>query len=80
MEAALFPSIWPESFSYVVQEIMLMGLPFVCFDLGAPAERVRKSAYKDVVIAHDVSSDSMMNALDALFSRKYGIHILQKSS
>lgn len=80
VEAALFPSIWPETFSYVVQEIMLMGLPFVCFDLGAPAERVRKSAYKDVVIAHDVSSDSMMNALDALFSRKYGIHILQKSS
>jgi glycosyltransferase involved in cell wall biosynthesis len=37
----LLPSIWPETFSYVAQEIMVMGYPLAVFDLGAPAERVR---------------------------------------
>jgi glycosyltransferase involved in cell wall biosynthesis len=34
------PSMWPETFSYTTAESMLMGLPLVCFDLGAPARRV----------------------------------------
>lgn len=37
----LFPSIWPETFSYVVQEVIQCEIPLACFDLGAPAERVR---------------------------------------
>jgi glycosyltransferase involved in cell wall biosynthesis len=36
-----FTSIWPETFSFVVAEVMSLGLPIICFDLGAPAERVR---------------------------------------
>jgi FkbM family methyltransferase len=36
-----FPAIWPETFSYVTAECMAMGLPIACFDLGAPAERIR---------------------------------------
>ncbi|MGY6259071.1 glycosyltransferase [Paraburkholderia caledonica] len=36
-----FTSIWPETFSFVVAEVMSLGLPIVCFDLGAPAERVK---------------------------------------
>ena len=36
----LLPSIWPETFSYVTQELISMQVPLVCFDLGAPAERV----------------------------------------
>src|SRR5262249_42166479 len=35
-----FPSIWPETFSYVVGEMMALGLPVVAFDIGAPAERL----------------------------------------
>jgi GT2 family glycosyltransferase len=38
----LFPSIWPETFSYVTEEIMAMKMPVVCFNLGAPADRVKK--------------------------------------
>jgi glycosyltransferase involved in cell wall biosynthesis len=41
--------VWPETFSYVTEEAMDMGLPIACFDLGAPAERVRGYA-KGVVI------------------------------
>lgn len=37
----LFPSICPETFSYVVAELIALDVPVVCFDLGAPAERVR---------------------------------------
>lgn len=36
----LFPSIWPETFSYVVQELMDMNLPVASFNFGAPAERL----------------------------------------
>lgn len=38
----LIPSIWPETFSYTTEEIMLMNMPIAVFDMGAPAERVRK--------------------------------------
>ncbi|GAB4255525.1 MAG: hypothetical protein Kow0065_03600 [Methylomicrobium sp.] len=37
----LFPSIAPETFSYVVQEMKLLDLPIVAFDLGAQAEYLR---------------------------------------
>ena len=37
----LFPSIWPETYSYVVAEMTALELPVVAFDLGAPAERLR---------------------------------------
>lgn len=42
VNVCLFPSIWPETFSYVCEELMQMGLPVVAFDLGAPAERLRR--------------------------------------
>ena len=35
-----FPSIWPETFSFVVQELIHMNLPIASFNLGAPAERL----------------------------------------
>lgn len=34
------PSICPETFSYVTQELILLNMPVACFDLGAPAERL----------------------------------------
>ena len=33
-------SIWPETFSYVTQELMMLGLPLACFDIGAPRDRI----------------------------------------
>lgn len=35
-------SIWPETFSYTTEEIMTMKFPIMSFDLGAPAERIKK--------------------------------------
>jgi len=38
----LFPSVGPETFSYVTEEIMVMKMPIACFNLGAPADTVKK--------------------------------------
>lgn len=35
------PSICPETFSFVAEEVMALGLPLAAFDIGAPAERIR---------------------------------------
>lgn len=42
VNVVLFPSIWPETFSYVTTEVMSMGLPILAFDIGAPAERIAR--------------------------------------
>ncbi|MER9952316.1 glycosyltransferase [Mesorhizobium sp. M0047] len=41
---ALFASVWPETYSFVVAELQAMGVPIVAFDLGAPAERLQGEA------------------------------------
>ena len=48
----LIPSICPETFSYTTQEIMMMEMPLMVFDLGAPAERV-KDYEKGIVLKKD---------------------------
>jgi glycosyltransferase involved in cell wall biosynthesis len=47
----LIPSICPETFSYTTQEIMMMQMPLMVFDVGAPAERV-KSYEKGYIVPH----------------------------
>jgi glycosyltransferase involved in cell wall biosynthesis len=44
VNVAFLPSIWPETFSFVLDESMLLSLPIVSFDLGAQAERTRNYA------------------------------------
>jgi glycosyltransferase involved in cell wall biosynthesis len=57
----LFPSIWPETFSYVVAEMMAMRLPIVAFDLGAPAERLR--GYPLARLVAKVDADAVLDAM-----------------
>jgi glycosyltransferase involved in cell wall biosynthesis len=57
----LLPSICPETFSYVTEEIITMEMPLVCFDLGAPASRVRRYSYGEVAKSADAQG-----ALDAI--------------
>lgn len=49
-----FPSICPETFSYVTEEMILLGLPVVAFDLGAPGERLR--AYGKARLCRETSA------------------------
>ncbi len=60
----LFHSIWPETFSYVCEELMQFGVPLACFDLGAPAERV--AAYHSGLVIGDADRES--NLLDTLIA------------
>ncbi len=56
-----FPSICPETFSYVVEEMVRLQLPIVAFDLGAPAERLR--SYDNARLCAEVSADAALDTL-----------------
>ena len=47
-------SIWPETFSYTTQEVIEMGMPVACFDIGAQAERV--SRYSKGLVISEVNA------------------------
>lgn len=42
VSCVLFPSLCPETFSYLVSELIAMDLPVICFDYGAQAEKIRE--------------------------------------
>lgn len=65
----LFPSIWPETFSYVVQELMELDLPVACYSLGAPAERISK--YAKGMILEDMSASTTLDNLILFHQRIY---------
>ncbi len=45
---AIVPSLCPETFSYLISELIAMDIPIACFNYGAQAEKVRKY-YKGIV-------------------------------
>jgi FkbM family methyltransferase len=65
----LFPSIWPETFSYVCEELMRLEVPLAVYDIGAPAERV--ASYGRGLILRDADAKETMNSLIA-FHNKLG--------
>jgi len=58
---AFFPSVCPETFSYVTEEMIRLELPIVAFDLGAPGERLR--AYSKGRLCAEVSAESALSTL-----------------
>ena len=75
----LFPSIWPETFSYVTGELMAMELPIVAFDLGAPAERLKH--YDNAALVEEVSASALVPALYRMHRRQQDqyVHSNRKS-
>ena len=61
----LIPSVCPETFSYTTQEIMMMDMPLMVFNLGAPAERVKE--YVDGVV---LEKDYVENIIQYITTRK----------
>lgn len=47
--AALFLSVWPETFSYTLSEAWRTGLHPIALDIGAPAERIRETGHGTLV-------------------------------
>lgn len=67
----LFPSICPETFSYVVQELMELHCPVACFDLGAPAERLRN--YSKGLILREQGASVVLDALIEFHRKIYSL-------
>ena len=58
---AFFPSVCPETFSYVTEEMIRLELPIVAFDLGAPGERLK--GYANGRLCPEVSAESALSTL-----------------
>ncbi len=59
-------SVWPETFSYTTSEVRLAGYPVMCFDIGAPAERVNN---KNLVIK-EISVDAVLDKLKEILKHR----------
>jgi glycosyltransferase involved in cell wall biosynthesis len=71
----LFPSICPETFSYVIEEAMLLRMPIVAFDLGAPGERLRDYDRGRLASAIDAGAalSAMIRLHDELAAREAAV-------
>lgn len=67
ISTVLFPSICPETFSYTVSELIHVGVPVACFNLGAQAEKV--SAYKYGEIIKENSNEAILAALKSAYEK-----------
>lgn len=65
----LFPSICPETFSYVVQELMDMNLPVASFNFGAPAERL--SSYPKGLVLDSMDPGGVLDNLISFHRKIY---------
>ncbi|MCA3176395.1 MAG: glycosyltransferase [Burkholderiales bacterium] len=65
----LFPSIWPETFSYVVEEMMTMSLPVASFNLGAPAERLEN--YQKGLLLNSTDPATVLDDLISFHRKSY---------
>ncbi len=64
--AILFTSIWPETFSYVISEIMRMNIPIVTIKLGAQGEKVAN--YTKGYFLESFEPNEICNFFDYFFS------------
>jgi GT2 family glycosyltransferase/glycosyltransferase involved in cell wall biosynthesis len=67
IDIVLIPSICPETFSFVTEEAIQMGLPVMVFDLGAPAERVR--CYSKGIVIDRIDCRQVIAAIIRYFQR-----------
>lgn len=65
VNVVFFPSVWPETFSYLVSEVIKMALPIVCFDYGAQAEKVR--TYSKGIVCSSTQVEDIHIALNRAF-------------
>jgi glycosyltransferase involved in cell wall biosynthesis len=63
----LFPSVCPETFSYVTEEMIRLELPIVAFDLGAPGDRLR--GYGKARLCDEISARSALATLVELHAQ-----------
>jgi glycosyltransferase involved in cell wall biosynthesis len=68
VSAVLIASVCPETYSYTTSEAIASGYPVLAFDLGAPAERIRRQDCGWVV--EEISSDALLAFLADLAANR----------
>lgn len=63
INVVLFTSVAPETFSFVISEVMEMGLPIVCLNIGAQGHRV--SEYDNGYVCNNV--DEMITIIKGIY-------------
>lgn len=61
------PSIWPETYCYVLDEVVGLGLPVGAFDIGAPAERLRH--WPNGFVVAPITPEAALSALLRVIGR-----------
>ncbi len=64
----LLPSICPETFSYVTQELITLKMPLISFDIGAQAERVRQYS-KGFVIPYGITNEEILTHIQKFYNK-----------
>jgi len=64
VDLIFIPSVCPETFSFTTSEALLLGYPVLCFDLGAPAERVKK--FKAGIVIDKIDVDSIIKVFNEI--------------
>jgi GT2 family glycosyltransferase len=69
----LFSSIWPETFSYVTSELMLLQMPIACFNLGAQAEKIQNYSLGKVLskIEPNTAANELIDFYISLKNQKH---------
>ena len=65
VDLVIYPSLNSETYSYIVQELMLLNVPLVVLRRGAPAERI-ENKYKLGVIAEEINCKCVADAAVSL--------------
>lgn len=60
----VFPSIWPETFSFVIHELALLGLPQAAFPIGAQGDYLK--SLPNSRTAKDLSAEALFEAVKEL--------------
>ncbi len=61
----IMPSICPETFSYVTQEMMATGLPIIAFNLGAQAQFLSK--YESGILVDEINPQKVFDEVFKLY-------------
>jgi glycosyltransferase involved in cell wall biosynthesis len=63
----LFPSIGPETFSYLLSELIQMDIPIVCFGIGAQADKIKN--YSKGLICRTNNPDDILETMMESYSK-----------
>lgn len=62
----LIPSIWPETYSYTVSEAIYSGYKVLAFDIGAHAERIKRTEMG--YLAEEISGSALLRMIKEMMS------------